>query len=335
MSEPIQRNLGFELVRATEAAAMAAGRWMGRGDKEAVDRAAVEAMRFTLASVDMDGVVVIGEGEKDQAPMLYIGERLGNGLPPQADVAVDPVDGTRALAKGLPNAVSVVALAERGTLYYPKNIVYMDKMAVGPRAKEAMDITASVATNLKNIARAKKSDVEDITVVVLDRERHEELIRQIRQVGARVKLIQDGDVAGAIMAALEGTGVDVLLGVGGSPEAVLAACALKCLGGEIQCRLWPRNEAERQAAIAAGLELERVFTSSDLVQGGDVFFAVTGITDGELVRGVRYFADGARTHSIVMRSRSGTVRHIEATHNFEKLRRITSIAYEHNAPTKK
>jgi fructose-1,6-bisphosphatase II len=248
---------------------------------------------------------------------------------------VDPVDGTRALAKGLPNAVSVVALAERGTLYYPKHIVYMDKMAVGPRAKEAMDITASVATNLKNIARAKKSDVEDLTVVVLDRERHEELIRQVRQVGARVKLIQDGDVAGAIMPALEGTGVDVLLGVGGSPEAVLAACALKCLGGEIQCRLWPRDEAERQAAIAAGLELDRVFTSSDLVRGGDVFFAVTGITDGELVRGVRYFADGAHTHSIVMRSRSGTVRHIEATHNFEKLRRITSIAYEHNAPAKK
>jgi fructose-1,6-bisphosphatase II len=292
-------------------------------------------MRFTLASVDMDGVVVIGEGEKDQAPMLYIGEHIGNGLPPQADVAVDPVDGTRVLAKGLPNAVSVVALAERGTLYYPKNIVYMDKIATGPRAKEAIDITASVATNLKNIARAKKSDVEDITVVVLDRERHEELIRQIRQVGARVKLIQDGDVAGAIMPALEGTGVDVLLGVGGSPEAVLAACALKCLGGEIQCRLWPRDATERQAAIAAGLELDRVFTSSDLVQGGDVFFAVTGITDGELVRGVRYFADGARTHSIVMRSRSGTVRHIEATHNFEKLRHITSIAYEHNAPAKK
>ncbi|MBI4758008.1 MAG: class II fructose-bisphosphatase, partial [Chloroflexi bacterium] len=232
MAEPIQRNLGFELVRVTEAAAMAAGRWMGRGDKEAVDRAAVNAMRYVLGMVDMDGVIVIGEGEKDQAPRLYNGEQIGNGLPPKVDVAVDPVDGTRALAKGLPNSISVVALAERGAMYYPKNIVYMDKIAVGTEAAGHIEITAPVARNLKNIAKAKKRDVDDLTVVVLDRPRHEGLIGQIRADGARVKLISDGDVAGAIMAAMEGTGIDALMGIGGSPEAAVAACALKCLGGE-------------------------------------------------------------------------------------------------------
>ncbi len=327
MAEPIQRNLGFELVRVTEAAAMAAGRWMGRGDKEAVDRAAVNAMRYVLGMVDMDGVIVIGEGEKDQAPRLYNGEQIGNGLPPKVDVAVDPVDGTRALAKGLPNSISVVALAERGAMYYPKNIVYMDKIAVGPEAAGHIEITAPVARNLKNIAKAKKREVDDLTVVVLDRPRHEELIGQIRAAGARVKLISDGDVAGAIMAAMEGTGIDALMGIGGSPEATVAACALKCLGGEIQCRLWPRDEAEKQKALEAGLNLDRVLSTDDLVAGHDVFFAATGISDGELLRGVRYFGRGAKTHSIVMRSRSGTVRIIEAVHHFEKLMKIAELPY--------
>ncbi|MBI5956357.1 MAG: class II fructose-bisphosphatase [Chloroflexi bacterium] len=325
----MQRNLGFELVRVTEAAAMAAGRWMGRGDKEAVDRAAVNAMRYVLGMVDMDGVIVIGEGEKDQAPRLYNGEPIGNGLPPKVDVAVDPVDGTRALAKGLPNSISVVALAERGAMYYPKNIVYMDKIAVGPEAAGHIEITAPVARNLKNIAKAKKREVDDLTVVVLDRPRHEELIGQIRAAGARVKLISDGDVAGAIMAAMEGTGIDALMGIGGSPEAAVAACALKCLSGEIQCRLWPRDEAERQKALEAGLNLDRVLSTDDLVAGHDVFFAATGISDGELLRGVRYFGRGAKTHSIVMRSRSGTVRIIEAVHHFEKLMKIAELPYDH------
>ncbi|MEW6232175.1 MAG: class II fructose-bisphosphatase [Chloroflexota bacterium] len=329
MAEPIQRNLGFELVRVTEAAAMAAGRWMGRGDKEAVDQAAVNAMRYVLGMVDMDGVIVIGEGEKDQAPRLYNGEQIGNGLPPKVDVAVDPVDGTRALAKGLPNSISVVALAERGAMYYPKNIVYMDKIAVGPEAAGHIEITASVARNLKNIAKAKKREVDDLTVVVLDRPRHEELIGQIRAAGARVKLISDGDVAGAIMAAMEGTGIDALMGIGGSPEATVAACALKCLGGEIQCKLWPRDEAEKQKALKAGLNLDRVLSTDDLVAGHDVFFAATGISDGELLRGVRYFGRGAKTHSIVMRSRSGTVRIIEAVHHFEKLMKIAELPYDH------
>ncbi len=329
MAEPIQRNLGFELVRVTEAAAMAAGRWMGRGDKEAVDQAAVNAMRYVLGMVDMDGVIVIGEGEKDQAPRLYNGEQIGNGLPPKVDVAVDPVDGTRALAKGLPNSISVVALAERGAMYYPKNIVYMDKIAVGPEAAGHIEITASVARNLKNIAKAKKREVDDLTVVVLDRPRHEELIGQIRAAGARVKLISDGDVAGAIMAAMEGTGIDALMGIGGSPEATVAACALKCLGGEIQCKLWPRDEAEKQKALKAGLNLDRVLSTDDLVAGDDVIFAATGISDGELLRGVRYFGRGAKTHSIVMRSRSGTVRIIEAVHHFEKLMKIAELPYDH------
>jgi len=322
MNRRIDRNLGFELVRATEAAALAAGRWMGRGDKNAVDAAAVQAMRYVLANVDMDGIVVIGEGEKDKAPMLYIGERIGNGLPPQVDVAVDPVDGTRALAKGLPNAVSVVALAERGTLYCPGHVAYMEKIAVGPEAKGVIDLSASVAQNLRAVAKAKDKNIDDLTVIVLDRPRHEQLIAEIRAVGARVKLIQDGDVSGAIMTAMPGTGIDVLMGVGGSPEAVLAACALRCLGGEIQCRLWPRDEAERQQALADGLDLDRILGLKDLVAGDDVFFAATGISDGELLKGVRYYSKGAYTQSIVMRSYSGTVRIVEANHNMEKLRRI-------------
>ncbi len=322
MATPISRNLGFELVRATEAAALAAGRWMGRGDKNAVDAAAVHAMRYALSSVDMDGIVVIGEGEKDQAPMLFLGEQIGNGLPPQVDVAVDPVDGTRALAKGLPNAISVVALAERGRMYYPGHVAYMEKIATGPEAKAVIDLTASVAENLERIARAKRSEVDDLTVVVLDRPRHERLIAEVRQAGARVTLIQDGDVAGAIMTAMPGTGVDVLMGVGGAPEAVIAACALACAGGGMQCRLWPRDEAERRQAVADGLDLERVLGLDDLVSGDGIFFAATGVSDGELLKGVRYFSHGARTQSIVMRRYSGTVRIVEASHDFEKLNKI-------------
>jgi fructose-1,6-bisphosphatase II len=327
MGEPIQRNLGFELVRVTEAAAMAAGRWLGRGDKEAADQAAVTAMRYVINSVDMDGIVVLGEGVKDQAPMLYNGEHVGTGRPPKVDVAVDPIDGTRLLSKGLPNALSVVAVAERGSMF-TTDIFYMDKIAVGKAAAHAIDITTSVDVNLRNIARAKGYDVEDLTVVVLDRPRHEELVRQIRAAGARIRLITDGDVAGAITAAMEGTGIDVLMGVGGSPEAVVAACALKCLGGNIQCRLWPRDEKEREAAIQAGVDLDRVYTLDDLVATDDVFFAATGITDGELLRGVRYFGRGARTHSLVMRGKSGTIRFIESIHNYEKLMLISTLPYE-------
>lgn len=314
---PLERNLALELVRVTEAAALHAARWMGRGDKEAADQAAVDAMRNALRFVDMDGVVVIGEGEKDEAPMLYIGERVGTGRPPKVDVAVDPIDGTNLTAKGLPNAITVVALAERNSMYYDPHVVYMEKIAVGPQAKGAIDINAPVKDNLLRIARFMERNVEDLTVVVLDRPRHEELIADIRAAGARIKLITDGDVAGAVMAALPGdTDVDVLMGIGGTPEAVLAACALKCLGGDMQCKLWPRSEEERQAAIDAGNpHLDQVFTLDDLVGSDDVFFAATGITGGEFLRGVRYMGDYAQTHSIMMRSRSGTMRRFETHHN--------------------
>lgn len=326
MGEKMQRNLGFELVRVTEAAALACARWMGRGDKNAADQAAVTAMRYVLGSVDMDGIVVIGEGAKDKAPMLYINEHVGSGVPPRVDVAVDPIDGTRLLSQGLPNALSVVAIAERGSLYHT-DLVYMNKIAVGPAARGAIDITASIAANLKNIAKAKGYQIEDLSVAVLDRPRHEPLIREIRQAGARIKLILDGDVAGAIMTATKGTGVDVLVGIGGAPEAVVAACALKCLGGEIQCQLWPRDDTERELARKQGLNLERVLSVDDLAKSDDIFFAATGITDGELLRGVRYFAHGAKTHSLAMRSHSGTVRSVEATHNFAKLMNISSLPY--------
>lgn len=328
MGEKPDRNLALELVRVTEAAALAAGRWMGRGDREGCDQAAVNAMRLILSTIDMDGVVVIGEGEKDEAPMLYNGERIGNGRPPQVDVAVDPIDGTRLLSLGRGNALSVVALSERGTMFNPGPIVYMDKIAVGPEAKGVIDIRAPVVENLQRVAAAKHKDVDDLTAVILDRPRHEKLISEVRAAGARIRLITDGDVAGAIMAATEGTGVDILLGVGGTPEGVIAACALKCLGGEIQGLLWPRDEAERQRAMAAGYDLDKVLTTDDLVQGDNVFFAATGITDGELLRGVRYFGTGAKTHSLVMRSRSGTVRYIEATHRWDKLMTISQIAFD-------
>ena len=321
------RNLALELVRVTEAAALAAGRWIGRGDEEAVDRAAVDAMRIMIDTVAMDGVVVIGEGEKDHAPMLYNGERVGNGQGPAVDVAVDPIDGTRLTALGQPGALSVMALSERGTMFFPGAAVYMEKVAVGPEAAGAIDVTAPAEENVRSVAEAKGVRPEEITVVVLDRERHRELVRRVREAGARVSLVPDGDVAPAIAAATSASGVDLLMGIGGTPEGVVAAAALKCLGGAIQGRLFPRSDEERARLEEAGLDADRVLTTEDLVSGGDVFFAATGITDGPLLRGVRYDHDGATTFSIVMRSRSGTVRSIEARHRFEKLERFTGRSY--------
>ncbi len=328
MGQKPDRNLALELVRATEAAALAAGRWMGRGDKIGADQAAVDAMRLSLNSIVMDGVVVIGEGEKDKAPMLYNGETLGTGDPPPVDIAVDPIDGTRLTSLGLPGAISVVALSERDTMYSPGSIVYMNKIAVGPEAKGVIDINAPVKENLKRVAKAKERDVNDLTVVILDRPRHEKLIGEVRAAGARIKLIPDGDISGGLMTAIEDTGLDILMGIGGSPEAVVTACALKCMGGEIQCKLWPRNEEERQKALDEGLDLDQVLTIDDLVQGDNVFFAATGVTDGELLQGVKYFGSGAKTYSIVMRSKSGTVRLVEATHRWEKLMRFSQIKFD-------
>ncbi len=319
-SGTVERNLAMELVRVTEAAALSAGRWMGKGNKEMVDQAAVDAMRHALDGVDMSGVVVIGEGEKDEAPMLYIGEHVGNGSPPQVDVAVDPVDGTRLLALGLSGALAVVAIAERGTMYSaPPGVYYMEKIAVGRAARHVIDINASVATNLNRIAQVRESNVDDLTVVILDRPRHAEIIRQIREVGARIRLITDGDVSAAIQAAMEDyRGVDVLMGIGGAPEGVLAAAALKCIGGEIQCKIWPRSEEGRKKLKADGVVVDQVFRTNDLVKGNDVSFAATGITSGEIMEGVQYFGWGARTSSVMMRSRSGTVRYIQARHRWRK-----------------
>src|SRR5215468_3740953 len=323
-----ERNLGMELVRVTEAAALSAGRWMGKGNKETVDQSAVDAMRRALDGVDMSGIVVIGEGEKDEAPMLYIGEAVGNGAPPQVDVAVDPVDGTRLLALGLPGALAVVATAERGTMYSaPPGVFYIEKIAVGSAFKDAIDINAPVAVNLDRIARTRDASIDDIAVVILDRPRHQEMIRQIREVGARIRLITDGDVAAAIQAAMEDyPGIDVLMGIGGAPEAVLAAAALKCLNGEIQCKIWPRNEQESAKLKGEGIDLEKVYRTEDLVKSDDVAFAATGITTGEMLDGVQYFGWGARTSSIMMRSRSGTVRYIQARHRWRKssLRKLTT-----------
>jgi fructose-1,6-bisphosphatase II len=324
----LDRNISFELARVTEAAALSAARWMGKGDKNAADQAAVNAMRVTLNNVDMDGVVVIGEGDKDEAPMLYIGEEIGNGNPPRVDIAVDPVDGTTLLSKGLNNAVAVVALAERGTMYYPPGIVYMEKLAVGPEGKGHVSLELSVAENIRSLASAKHVDPDDITVVVLDRDRHAGLIQEIRDTGARIKMISDGDIAGSLMAAMPDTGVDLLLGIGGSPEAVTSACALKCLGGDIQCRLWPRNDGEREAAEKLDLPLTRVLSIDDLVKGDDVFFSLTGVTHGELVQGVQYIPHGATTETLAMRSRSGTVRRIQSVHHFDKLMRYSALAYD-------
>ncbi|MDQ3941374.1 MAG: class II fructose-bisphosphatase [Actinomycetota bacterium] len=321
------RNLALELVRVTEAAALAAARWMGRGDKEAADQAAVDAMRLMMDTVPMTGTVVIGEGEKDNAPMLYNGEEIGNGQPPVVDIAVDPIDGTTLTSKGMNGALSVVALAERGTMFDPGPCVYMEKIAVGEEAVDAIDIDAPLSDNLEKVAKAKKGSVADLTVMILDRDRHEQIVKEVREAGARIKFITDGDVAGAISAARENSGVDLLVGIGGTPEGVIAACAIKCLGGAIHGRLWPRNEDERERAIQEGYDLDRVLTTDDLVSGDDVFFAATGVTDGDLIDGVRYRGETARTQSVVMRSRSGTVRIIDAIHRREKLKKYSTIEY--------
>jgi len=313
------RNLAMELVRVTEAAAMAAARWMGRGDKEGADGAAVDAMRVVLSTVSMDGIVVIGEGEKDEAPMLFNGERIGTGDPPETDIAVDPVDGTTLTAQGRGNAIAVIAVSERGTMFNPGPCVYMEKIAAGRDAADVIDITRSPTDNLEAIAKAKHEKVRDLTAVILDRPRHADLIREVRAAGARIRLISDGDVAGAISTAWPESGADVLFGIGGTPEGVIAAAALKCMDGAMQGRLYPRDETERKAAEEAGYDLSAVLTIDDLVRGDNCFFAATGITDGELLRGVHYDRRGASTQSLVMRSRSGTVRRIDAVHRLDKL----------------
>ena len=321
------RNLAMELVRVTEAAALAASRWVGRGDKEGADGAAVDAMRVVLGTVPMDGIVVIGEGEKDEAPMLYNGERIGDGSPPQTDIAVDPVEGTSLTALGLGNAISVIAVSERGTMFDPGPCVYMEKIAVGPDSVGVIDITASPTENLQAVAKAKGESVRDLTAVILDRDRHADLIAEVRAAGARIRLISAGDVIGAVSTAWPDSGADILFGIGGTPEGVIAAAALKCMGGEIQGRLWPRNDDERKTAIADGYDLDQVLTTDDLVRSDNVFFAVTGITDGEVLKGVHYDAQGASTQSLVMRSRSGTVRFIEARHRLHKLSEFAAVDF--------
>ncbi len=330
MPEP-DRNLAMELVRVTEAAAMAAGRWVGRGDKNGADAAAVNAMRKLIHTVSMNGVVVIGEGEKDEAPMLYNGERVGDGQGPDCDVAVDPIDGTRLTALGMGNALSVMAVSERGTMFDPSAVFYMDKLATGPDAADDVDIRLPASENVRRVARAKKVSPSDVTVVILDRPRHAAIVDDVRASGARIKFITDGDVAGAIMAARAETGIDLMLGIGGTPEGIIAACAIKTLGGVLQGRLWPKDDDERQKAIDAGHDLDPetgVLTTEDLVKGNDVFFVATGITDGELLRGVRYRGGSVRTHSIVMRSRSGTIRLIDSEHRLDKLRAYTLINFD-------
>ena len=321
------RNIAMELVRVTEAGAMAAARWIGRGDKEAADKAAVDAMRYVLDSVAMRGIVVIGEGEKDEAPMLYNGEQVGSGEGPEVDVAVDPLEGTRLTAFGQPNAITVIAVAERGTMLFPGAALYMEKIAVGPAAIDAIDITRSPTENVQAVADALGKTPRAVDVVVLERERHDVLIAELRDAGARVRLIRDGDVAPAIAAAQAGTGVDMLYGIGGTPEGVISAAALKCVGGGIQGRLWPRNDAERRQLVEAGLDPERVLYTDDLVSGQDVFVAATGVTTGALLRGVQYTSDGATTDSIVMRSRSGTVRRVVAQQSLTKLSALTGFEY--------
>ncbi|HEX9775084.1 MAG TPA: class II fructose-bisphosphatase [Actinomycetota bacterium] len=321
------RNLGMELVRTTEAAALASARWVGRGDKIAADQAAVDAMRLMFNTVSVDGVVVIGEGEKDEAPMLYNGEHVGTGEPPGVDIAVDPLEGTELTSRGQSGALSVVAVAERGTVFDPGPCVYMEKLITGPEAGAVIDITAPIEENLRAVAKARGMHERDITVVILDRPRNEEAIGRIREAGARVQLIMHGDTAPALAAAMRGTGVDIVYGIGGSPEGVITGAAMRCLGGEIQARLWPRDDDERARAEAAGYDLARVLSSADLVSGEEVFFACTGVTDGVLVQGVRYTAGGATSESLVMRSRTGTVRRIFSEHHFEKLDRISRIAY--------
>ncbi len=330
-SGKVDRNLAMDLVRVTEAAAMAAGRWVGRGDKNGADEVAVNAMRVMISTVNMNGIVVIGEGEKDQAPMLFNGEHVGDGTGPECDVAVDPIDGTTLAAKGMNNAIAVMAVAPRGAMYDPSAVFYMKKLVTGPEAADVVDIRNPVAENIRAVARAKGSNAEDVTVVLLDRPRHEKLVDEIRRTGARIKFISDGDVAGAIMAARPNTGVDLMLGIGGTPEGIIAACAMKCTGGVIQGQLWPRDDDERQQALDAGHDLDPdfVLSTDDLVSGDDAFFVATGITDGELMRGVRYRAGGATTDSLVMRARSGTIRSISSEHRLEKLRTFASIDFDH------
>ncbi|MEU2880720.1 class II fructose-bisphosphatase [Streptomyces sp. NPDC007070] len=326
--EAPDRNIALELVRVTEAAAMAAGRWVGRGDKNGADGAAVRAMRTLVSTVSMNGVVVIGEGEKDEAPMLFNGEHVGDGTGPEVDIAVDPIDGTTLTAKGMPNAIAVLAAAERGAMFDPSAVFYMDKLVTGPDAADFVDIDAPVSVNIRRVAKAKRATPEDVTVVILDRPRHDGVIKEIRETGARIKLISDGDVAGSILALRDGTGVDMLLGIGGTPEGIISACAVKCLGGTIQGKLWPKDDEERQRAIDAGHDLDRVLGTDDLVSGENVFFVATGITDGELLRGVRYRSETAVTDSIVMRSKSGTVRRIDSEHRLSKLRAYSAIDFD-------
>jgi len=321
------RNLALDLVRVTEAAAMAAGRWVGRGDKNGGDGAAVDAMRTLIGTVSMRGVVVIGEGEKDEAPMLFNGEEVGDGTGALCDVAVDPIDGTTLMAKGMPNSIAVIAVAERGAMFDPSAVFYMEKIAAGPEAADVLDINAPVAENISRVAKAKGGRAEDVTVCILDRPRHQELVQQVRDAGARIKFISDGDVAGAISAARPGTGVDLLYGVGGTPEGIIAAAALRCMGGVLQAKLWPKDDEERRKALDAGHDLDRVLMTEDLVKGDDIFFCGTGITDGELLRGVRYFPDSVQTESIVMRSKSGTIRLVDSLHQLGKLRAYSSVNF--------
>jgi fructose-1,6-bisphosphatase II len=322
------RNLALELVRVTEAAAMAAGRWVGRGDKIGGDGAAVDAMRALIGTVSMRGVVVIGEGEKDHAPMLFNGEEVGDGTGALCDVAVDPIDGTTLMAKGMPNSIAVIAVAERGTMFDPSAVFYMEKIAAGSEAADVIDINASPADNIRRVAKAKRGHPEDVTVCILDRPRHEQLVKEVREAGARIRFISDGDVAGAISAARPGTGVDLLLGIGGTPEGIIAAAAMRCMGGAMQAKLWPRDDEEREKAIAAGHDLDLVLTTEDLVRGDDIFFCATGITDGELLRGVRYYADSVQTESIVMRSKSGTIRLVDSLHQLGKLRAYSAVDFD-------
>ncbi|HWB88367.1 MAG TPA: class II fructose-bisphosphatase [Acidimicrobiia bacterium] len=330
MAEPIERNLGLDLVRVTETAALAAARWMGRGDKERVDQAAVDGMRLHLSTIDIDGQVVIGEGQKDEAPMLFNGERVGNGTGMVVDVAVDPVDGTSLTASGLPNAIAVIALAEgRGSMYAPGSLVYMDKIAVGPEAAGAIDLQAPVQENLRRVAKANGKEMNDLRVLILDRPRNQPHIEAARESGARISLFRDGDVAGAIATAQEDHEADILLGIGGSPEAVIAAAALRCVGGEIQCRLWPRDDSEVQLARDAGLDLDQVLTTDDLVNSDNIFFAATGVTNGEFLRGVNFRGEErAVTHSVIMRSKTGSVRYMTAVHNLERLRAMSNLTVD-------
>ncbi|SDP19331.1 fructose-1,6-bisphosphatase II [Actinopolyspora xinjiangensis] len=331
--EAPDRNLAMDLVRVTEAAAMSAGRWVGRGDKNSGDGAAVEAMRKLISTVAMRGVVVIGEGEKDEAPMLFNGEEVGNHHGPECDVAVDPIDGTTLLSKGMPNALAVLAVAERNAMFDPSAVFYMEKLAVGPEAADVVDISAPVAENIRRVAKAKQIEVSDVTVCVLDRSRHDQLVSEVREAGARIQFISDGDVAGAIAAARPDSGVDMLMGIGGTPEGIITACALKCMEGELQARLWPKDDTEREQVRAAGHDTERILTTSDLVRGDNVFFCATGITDGALLRGVHYRAQRCTTQSLMMRSKSGTVRLIEGSHKLSKLNEYSELDFKHGEPT--